>query len=238
MRSKTAALIVAIALGLIATVALFIYVGIVTGSVGEDRQRESVYVTKDKVSAGKSADELLSEKLIEKRNIPKKFLPDDALTSLSDVDGEILAVKLGKGSQLSESDFKEKKEEGIIPLTLKKDQLAISVPVDKFSSVDGQIRPGDKIVIYASFEGATPETAFTDILLANIEVISAPEPKTGDSGSTAEAGKDGLTVALTPQEAEKLVFATENGTIWAALQPEDSLVTSPTIGTSFGSIFQ
>jgi len=240
MRSKTTALIIAILLGLIATIAVVILIRVITSDDTAGEERKNAYVAIEPVSKGKTMDELIQSKSIEKRKIPEKYLPDDFVESAGQVSGRVLSTNLSKGEQLTENNFKKKKEEGVLPLVLEKGQLAVVVPVDEFSGVEGQIKAGDKVSIFASFEGTDPETAFTNILLSDIEVLQTPSMKdsNGDSGSSAEPGKQGLMVALTPQQAEKLVFANEFGEIWAGLQSEEGSESSPTAGTNFDSIFQ
>ncbi len=249
MRSKTAALIVAIVLGLIATVALFIYIGIVTGTANEGRERQSVYTATKSAKKGLSPDQLLQEKIIEKRNVPNKYLPEDVITSLDQVRGQVLDAKLSKGQYLTKTDFKSKKKKGITSFILKPDQVAVSIPISRFASVDGHIKSGDKIILFITSEGLDEGTAllppgvpiragFTRVLLDNVEVISPPLEIDKESGSSSGDGlKLGLTVALSLEDSEKLIFANKTADLWAALQPKDTEITTSTPGATFDNIY-
>lgn len=239
MKSKTTALILAIVLGLLATFGLIVYLRMVTEAATSEGRKIRVFTAKEKLSPGKTMDEMVAGGQVVKKSIPRRYLPRNIVTSVDQLNGRVLAVSISKGDQLTTTDFKSVEEKGALPLKLKKDQLAITVPVDEFTGVGGEINPGDKVVIFASFEGPTEEAAFTQILLTDVEVLSVPVQKKESKTSTSRPGKEALMVAIKPHEAEKLVFATENGKIWAALQAGDAgLETTASIGANLSSVFQ
>jgi Flp pilus assembly protein CpaB len=70
-----------------------------------------------------------------------------------------------------------------------------------------------------------------------IEVEPAPGTEAGVEGEDEETGNDTVfTIEVTPEEAERLAFAFENGSIWMTLVPED-FVAVETNGVIIDTLF-
>lgn len=219
MRSRFAALIVAVILGVLATAGVALYISYLTGTAKISGQKILVYTAKRSIPPGKSASELVDGGLIDRHEIPRRYAAADAITSLNQISGKTLTASLSKDEQLTEGNFKILSGTGELSLQLKKDQLAIAVPVDQFSGVAGQLSGGDRVIIVATFKGPGDNADFSRILLTNVPILSAPkEQKSGQTSAGATPGQLSLTVAVSPAEAEKLVFAAQTGKIWVALE--------------------
>lgn len=236
MRSRLTALILALILGIIATIGVGIYLNMLVAATKLGAERINVYTASKSISAGKSTNELVNEGLVQKTAIPRRFVASDAVTSLKQISGKILMAPLSKGEQLTQVKFKVLKGVEMLPLQLKKDQLAVSIPVDQFSGVAGQLKSGDRIIVVGTFKGPVENADFSMILLTNVPVLAAPKEQKAGQATGGAPGKQSLTIAVPVAELEKLVFAAEKGKIWVALQSERSKETSETPGADLGKI--
>jgi Flp pilus assembly protein CpaB len=72
----------------------------------------------------------------------------------------------------------------------------------------------------------------TKLLLSNIKVLAnepmqTPSEETAEAAAPAQGGEIMITLSLTPAQAEQLIFAKENGSVWLGLvHPGDAPVTS------------
>jgi Flp pilus assembly protein CpaB len=113
-------------------------------------------------------------------------------------------------------------------------------------------QPGEEIVNTGTeeiLEGVKQDT--TKTLLWNIEVlyigtrITTADETAGTGGifgGQQETGADSIeintvTLAVTPEDSERLVFSEEVGSVWLALVPTDGIEEEETDGATLGNIF-
>ncbi len=81
------------------------------------------------------------------------------------------------------------------------------------------------------------------VLSIGVNVVSAPQSKDAEgSGSAAAAESSGpevfktVTLAVSPEQAEKLIFAQELGKVWFALMPLKGINEQETPGRTYFNI--
>lgn len=105
------------------------------------------------------------------------------------------------------------------------DLVQISFALDTQRAFSGQLRPGDLVGVYASYD--QDGVALTDLVLQKILVSAVREeaPLPIDEGAvdrlpSAPAGRFFVTLALSADDAESLTHVLEFGRVWLALQPD------------------
>lgn len=105
-------------------------------------------------------------------------------------------------------------------------ERALSVAVSGVSSVSGMIRPNDRVDIIGMFQfpeeggGRLGQAAMT--LLQNVTVLAVGQELASADGITTRSGRvsySTLTLSLTQEEAELLVFAQSQGELTMTLRP-------------------
>ncbi len=123
----------------------------------------------------------------------------------------------------------------VLAKTIQKRERALSLSVDAPSSVSSMIRPNDHVDIVGSFRfpAEQPGSALDTValtILQNVTVLAV-----GQQLSSSLGGQEGdrarsystLTLAVTPKEAEMLVFAQQKGTLTFTLRhPTDPYMES------------
>ena len=157
---------------------------------------------------------------------------------------KVVAQPISKDEQITTAMFKYATDVGLAPST-PKDHLAVSIPYEAVRGVAGLIKPGDYVAVVGTFEpgDGKVDTAITKIVLPKAQVLAVGKalsgaistaaekdvtPKSGAMLSNADTSADAaptITLALTPVDVEKLVFAQEEGKVWLALfSPNDPSV--------------
>ncbi|OII68011.1 Flp pilus assembly protein CpaB [Streptomyces sp. CC77] len=145
----------------------------------------------------------LTEAQFEKVSMPKRWLSQNAVTDLAEIDGKIAVTNLRKGSLLQSDMIVERP-------ALEAGQQEIAIMIDAATGVAGKITPGAKVNIFATFDGdeRTGAPAQSKIIVSNAKVI--------DVGRlTALEGRDDrarteavpITFALGTLDAQRLAFA-------------------------------
>lgn len=102
---------------------------------------------------------------------------------------------------------------------------AVSINVNDQSSLSNQVRPGDYVDVVASFEKEEVEKLdtktvyprITKIIIQKVEILAFGQDMQANEAQTDEAAKT-VTLAVSPQEAEKLVYASEYASLRLVLR--------------------
>lgn len=231
MRSKMIILAVAVVMGLLAVLFGARYLDSARADIASGAEPVKVLVTTRDVPAGTAADQLLDQQFAEEKEVPRQYVANDAIASINSVKGKVLAVPLSTGEQLTASRFKLAEEVGL-SYALPDGYVAISVPDNPARGVSGFIKPGDYVMVVCSFDAGTLDEAISKILIKKAKVLatgtqtvataSNSEKDTessmlGNSSGSSSSTVQTLTLAVTPVDAERLVFAQEAGDVWYTL---------------------
>ena len=227
MSRRTIALVLAVALAALATIALISYVRGLEDKAFEGTETVEVFVAKQDIPAGVSGDTASQQGLIERVTVPAKVKPDGSINSLQEISGRIAAVQIFKDEIIVGQRFvvPGAAVKGVLPIP--DGRQAISLQVDAPTGVAGFIQPGDRIsmIVHISRQGQ----AISRYLLQNVDVLAVGTRIVGAGlapGATGEAAAPVdqtcclLTVALTAGQAEQLVFAINVGELHMTLLPE------------------
>jgi pilus assembly protein CpaB len=235
MRSRLIVVVAAVALGLAAAFLTMQYLQAQQTSIARGAQLVNVLVAAQDLPAGMTAEELLSRGTLTQRSIPRQYVSASAVSSRAALDGKVVARPISKDEQVTSAMFKYPAEVGLASST-PKDYVAVSIPYDAARGVGGLLRPGDSVAVFASFTpgGKAVEQAITKLILTKVKVLAVGVALTADAADAQASGSSGqgggtlvgsgsqqrsstITLALTPSDAEKLIFAEEQGSVWLAL---------------------
>jgi len=231
MSRRTIALVAAIVLAAVATVALISYVQGRGNKKASQGTLVTVFVAKDVIPQGTSGDTAISQGLINTIKVPLLARVDGAIGSLQEIKGEVASVDIQKNEQILTSRFVAPGTAGNT-LAIPTGFEAVSVQVAIPPGVAGFIKTNDSVSVIAQV--AVPKTGAlaaattptVKYLLQNVKVLAVGQftVTTAANGSTTSttqqtAGQVLLTLAVTPVQAEKLVLANLQGQLYFALLP-------------------
>ena len=249
MSRRTIALVAAIILAAVATVALISYVQSAENKRTKNQTLVSVYVAKDVIPQGTSGDTAISQGLITQISVPLQARVADAIASLNDIKGEVAAVDIQKNEQIQASRFVAPGTAGNT-LAIPQGLQAISVQVGIPPGVAGFIKPNDTVSVIAQVSipktgtAAAATSPTVKYLLQNVKVLAVGQftVTTAANGNTTStttqtSGQVLLTLAVTPQQAERLVFANLQGQLYFTLLPAQPGKPVGTPGRTTANIF-
>jgi len=253
MSRRTIALILAVALAALATVALISYVHGIERRTEEQATPVTVFVAKQDIAPGVSGDTAASQGLITQTIAPAKVVPAGAITSLQQVSGKIAAVQIYKDEIIVGQRFVTPGVSATHVLPIPPGKQAVSVAVAGAPAVGGFVQPGDQVsLIVQTTNRSSNGTVVTGgkagpivkYLMQNLDVIAvgaqvvttAATPANANAQQQAQQPAGIFTFAVTPQQAEQLVFAALDTTLYFTLLPEKS-PTAKTNGRTFANLF-
>ncbi|MFK7888009.1 MAG: Flp pilus assembly protein CpaB [Gammaproteobacteria bacterium] len=172
--------------------------------------------------------EMLSFENLLIREVPSGFLHADAITPdyVENIVGRRLLYPIRRGEVLLQSHAATKLGNTFSTM-IPKGQRALTFPVDQISSVNGLLRPADKIDLLVTMDDRNNKTQ-TMPLLTDVTVLA-----TGEAVDELDATETGdryqtITVAVTSESAARITHARESGTLSVILRaPDDQGATFP-----------
>jgi pilus assembly protein CpaB len=254
---RAIAIVVAIILAIVATIALVSYIRGIEQEALRDVEAVEVFVARESIPEGMSGDEASEEGLIERETVPRTLVPEGAITSLEEVQGRVANTTVLQGEVISRGRFVAPGEVRAL-LPIPEDRQAMSFEVGIPPGVAGFVSAGDTISIVAELESEPPEEIVDEegevveiaegdvrvqYLVQNAFVLNVGRRvvRTTDEEAVDEVQRDEnvvlVTVAVEPNDAEKLTYGILNGTLWLTLLPEDDLPSVATPGRTIENVF-
>lgn len=263
MNRRIGLLAMALVIALVGTFAVFSYVSRVEAKTLTGAQPVDVLVASERLTSGTTGAAVVKSDMVELVSMPRKSVPEGALTDLEDVSTQSLVSDVFAGEVLLRAKFADQSAR-TGDLVIPKDKIALSVELGDPQRVAGFVVPGSEVAIFATIDKKsasatatatqTSETSatvdveaevddsYTRLLLPRTSVIAVGPTTLRVAGDKAEEDKDAvakavLTVAVTQQEAERLVHGVQNGQLYLGLLSTTSK-TGPSTGVSNTSLFK
>ena len=227
-------IIIALAALLIAAVGgvtTFLYASSADSRAMSRMSPQQVLVVAEPIPAGTPAESLTRSLTV--AEIPAAAVVPGGVTDIQEVSGLLTSTDLLPGEQLLASRF-EPPESLTELVELPEGMHELSLQLETRRVIGGEVRAGDTVGIFLSGTGTQEGTQVdqTHLILHKVLVTAVAGGSavvTDESGEEVEqAAEDSVmvTLALSPQDAEQVVFGAEFGSIWLSLEdpaaPEDS----------------
>lgn len=237
MSRRTIALVAAVVLAAVATVALISYVQGARNKIEEKEAPVDVYVAKEAIPQGVSGDAVISQGLIVKETVPSKLRPEGAITSLLEIKGRVAAVTILPRETIIGARFVAPGQAGGgLPVPV--NRVAMSIEVDIPQGVASFVRQGDRVGIVGKVlvpatgtnqqtgqKQTEPKAKFivqnVAVLAVGQRVVTVQEDGTQQQKAQTSTSKVLITIAVTPGQAERLVFAVLEGDVYFVLVQKD-----------------
>jgi pilus assembly protein CpaB len=227
MTRKPVGLAVAFVLALLGTLLLVGYVQAARTKVGASERLLPVLVVDKPIAKGTEA--TLAATAVKVVNVPESVRAKDALAELNSMKGKLTTADLVPGEQLLASRFATPAQ--VAEAEAGPGNVEVTITLGPDRAVGGQIKVGDTVDILASFKGGE-EGGSTHLFMSNVKITAvqtkaaaAPQANAqaqgqaqAQNGQPTPAPRDSflVTFAVSPPDAERLVYAAENASLWLA----------------------
>lgn len=118
------------------------------------------------------AEKLISDKFIEVRQVPRKYLVNGALASLDSLKGYITIATINQGEQITKNKF-IKPSDISLSFVVPDGMLAVSIPVNEIKGVSNLINVGDRVNVIATFQPQNQQQGSENQATASIDTSVA-----------------------------------------------------------------
>jgi Flp pilus assembly protein CpaB len=227
LSTRRGTVLVAVVCALVATGILVVAMNRYRSNVDNSGNQETVLVANGLIQKGTSGDAIAGGQLFTSKYVAAKQVTTGAVADTAQLHGEVAAVNIYPGQQLTAADFSAN---GGLSAQLAPDQRAMTVTVDSAHGMIGQIQQGDHVDVYADLEPASGRSgSFVRLLLTNAPVLKAPTSSAGGglAGSGPQNQQSNVTLQVQDKQAGTLAFASDNGKLWLVLRPANATSTPP-----------
>ncbi|HEY9777959.1 MAG TPA: Flp pilus assembly protein CpaB [Planktothrix sp.] len=153
---------------------------------------------------------------LEEREIEQSKIPQDAITSSSLAAGRVAKYGISSGQIVSQHDLAPQGISLGFESRLKEGMRAVTFAVDNNSGVAGFVAPESHVDIIAMV-GSGAETKAQPIL-SDVEVIAVGQMYQKQPGAATAVPASSVTVAVTPEDGQKLIKAVVAGKLYLTLR--------------------
>lgn len=248
MKARLFGGLAALVLAIIGTALLVLYVGAADSRAQEGLEPTEVLVVSERIPAGTPVEDLRS--MVTTESVVQSAVTPQALTTLDGQEEKITAVDLLPGEQLlaerlvAPEDFSP----GTVPVPDGLEEVTVLLAPERMLA--GRLKAGEFVGVHISgeleeeapnFDRLPDEMVgfkqYTNLKLQNVLIVAVQQaaPETEDSangeGVAMPNGSAFVTFALDDQDAGRVIFGAEFGTIWLTKETETSEVADPPVIT-------
>jgi pilus assembly protein CpaB len=226
MGRRTLLLIAALVVAALGTTGVFLYVNGVDNRAQAGVKIDKILVAKALIPAGTTAQQASDQGLVDTQEyLHKSIVGLPVMSDISGIATKVAISDIQPGVPILATQFGDLTDTSA--LHVPDGKVAVSVQLGDPARVAGFITPGDEVAIFLSATDSASGNAgqpATRALLSPVQVIAAGSTTlvpttttTGQTQQTEQVAKAILTLAVDQKEAEKIVFAQSNGTMYFAL---------------------
>lgn len=225
MMNKAQRLLVAMALGLATSGALFYYVNSTAKQADAGVPTGSIVVAATGIPANSKVG--LDQLKVESR--PVSYIPEGAVSSPQALVGRVTKAELHPGEAIFDAKFYPPGQEANMVLPVPPGKRAVTVAVDEVVGVAGFVQPGSKVDVVGTLD--IEGKPVSKVILQKIQVLATAQEYEKKQESEARIVSS-ATLAVTPQESELLILASDRGKIRLAMRSSQESQSVQTSGAT------
>jgi pilus assembly protein CpaB len=237
MARRSVLLLVAALIAIAGTAMIVLYVQGIDARATKDQELVEVLVATETIETGESVSEAQEAGKIDTAEIRRADVVDGSLSSTSSISDLVAIGTIYPGEQLIAKKFGNLGDTQT--LVIPDDMMAVSVELTDFERVAGFVNPGNEVAVFATalnpvrllLDGEEQKLgSYTRIVLTRslvlgvgtTSVTSRTTEAEGGGTETEEVARTILSIAVTQEQAEKLIQADRTSELNFALLTDDS----------------
>jgi Flp pilus assembly protein CpaB len=210
----------ALPLGLAALAAILvgIYITSFRNSVTHGAGLVKVLVASRDIPAGTDGSSIAGGSYLTSQTVPRRAVVPGSVTSAAPLTSLVTGGTIYKGEQITLRQFKPIAQGGIFA-RFSGTERVVTVPGEPRQVLSGTVAAGDHVDVVANvkYTVGNVDRATTKVVLRNLLVLKSPDES--DKGTIGTTGSASITLVMTDQQSETLLWAMQNGTWFLTLRP-------------------
>lgn len=219
------AMVLAITMGLVSSYLVYQAVKSAQGGQGEVEQ---IAVAAANISVG----EALSAQHIKMADWPRATIPAGTVRSTKDAEGRVARVSMVAGEPLLEAKLAPAGQGGLMPVLVPAGKRAVTIKVDEAIQKSGFVVPNSRVDVLVTMARQAGQSRESRIVLQDVMVLASDQ--TVEMKDNKPVTMTTVTMAVSPQEAERLALAQNEGKVTLALRnlQDNAQISTPGVTTA------
>jgi pilus assembly protein CpaB len=166
---------------------------------------------------------------------PRDSMPDGVFDSVEKLVGRVAVTNIAAREPVTDSKLAAEGTAGGLSAVIPEGYRAITVKVDDVVGISGFIQPGamvDVVVVIDPAENSSNQDPISKIVLQNIKVLANGQNIDQPKNEREVASVKAVTLQVTPEQAEKLVLAANEGKLQLVMRNSIDQGDSQTTGVN------
>jgi pilus assembly protein CpaB len=209
-----------------AAAGVFMYIQNVRHDATRGPATVQVLVSRVPIAAGEQLDPLIDQGVFVKKAFPQDALVSGYITNVYQLKGQRTAYPILAGEQISVARLRGSLQAAGGALGIPKGMQALSLTLEAQRAVSGTVHQADHVEAYGTFTvPGNAQSQITRVLVPDALVLAVDH---GDP-STTSTNDVTITLAVRPEDAERLAYAQETRHVWLTLLPpnESGVMVAP-----------
>jgi len=155
---------------------------------------------------------------LEMRHLPPTFVPNSVLRQREQAVGRVPRERILKDEFIREERLAESEAGLGLNAIIPRGMRALSINISDGSAVSGFLNPGNYVDILVTLAGDDDQSEDETVTLLQAVPVLAVNARVGERSSGADTDKPSITVAVTPEQAERLTHAVAQGAVTLTLR--------------------
>jgi pilus assembly protein CpaB len=223
-RRVVVVLVIAVAMGLVTGYLVYKSVNKPAGQA----ETEDILVANANINLG----EALTPQHVKLAPWPKPMVPTGALRAVKDVEGRTAKASMVDGEPILDSKLTVAGGGGLMPVLVPTGKRAVSIIVEQATQKSGFVVPNSRVDVLVTMTPKGSQDAESRIVLQDIPVLAADQ--TVEMKDNKPVAMTTVTMALSPEETERLALAQNQGKVTLALRnvQDNAVVSTPGVNTA------
>jgi pilus assembly protein CpaB len=238
MGRRTVLLVVAALIAVLGSAMVFLYVRSADNRATEKQQPVQVLKATGQIEPGETANAAMQAGKLHLEEVPRSQVLVGAVNTVSNIGAQVALSRIYPGEQIISSKFGSPGDQSL--LTIPDKQIAISVSLSDTGRVAGFVSPGSDVAIFATCGDSTYTLMdkMTVIAVGATTVTNTTTTTTTGAQTTEQLPKTLFTLAVTQEQAQKVIQAASTCELAYGLRTKTSIVKKPIPPATTANLFR
>lgn len=162
--------------------------------------------------------ETITTEMLTLKDLPPDYVPDSVLRQMDQAIGRVPRERVLKGEFIREERLADPEAGLGLNAIIPRGMRAVSININSGSAVSGFLNPGNYVDVLVTLPGDEEREPQTVTLLQAVTVLAVNNRIGGGQEVATDKARPSVTLAVTPEQAEKLTHAVAQGTVTLTLR--------------------
>lgn len=216
-------LIIAVACGLATVLLIFLYLA--SRKPAPPRTQEATVVAALETIPDRK---IIAPEMLVVKKLPAVQVQPGALSDISQAVGQVAMGDIPAGEQITSGRIANRGKDLGLSFIIPENMRAVTISLNESSGLRGLLLPGDKVDVLITMDSTRNKGNLTFTLMRDVLVLAIgkqmdrPKGLPINVGQGEQANADLVTLAVSPEDAEKVSLAAKNTALQLVLRPAET----------------